>query len=121
MIMRISRKAARKNSSQIFRRNDRMAIAQIYSWKHATKLIVRKQRKATNCDIALLMILQEYVRAIDCDNFAQSLRKQFLNNSIARTMFSEWRVHFVQHARETCGMSPMCLLCESLPHSVLGR
>ena len=39
-----SRNPARNNSSEIFWRSDKMAIAQlIYSWKHATRTI-RKQR-----------------------------------------------------------------------------
>ena len=43
MITRISRNPARNNSSEIFWRNDKMAIAQIDFWKHATRT-VRKQR-----------------------------------------------------------------------------
>ena len=39
MITRISRNLARNNSSDIFWRNDKMAIAQIDSWKHATKTV----------------------------------------------------------------------------------
>ena len=47
MITRISRNPARNNSSKVFWRNDKMAIAQINSWKHATKT-VRIQRATTN-------------------------------------------------------------------------
>ena len=46
MITRISCNPARNNSSEIFWRNDKMAIAQIYFWKHATRTI-RKQRVTT--------------------------------------------------------------------------
>ena len=46
MITRILRNPARKKSSEIFWRNDKMAIAQIYSWRHATRT-VRKQRATT--------------------------------------------------------------------------
>ena len=51
MITRILRNPARNNSSEIFWRNDKMAIAHINSWKHATKT-VRSQRAITkmrNC------------------------------------------------------------------------
>ena len=46
MITRISRNPARHNSSGIFWRNDKMAIAQIDPWKHAQKT-VRKHRATT--------------------------------------------------------------------------
>ena len=46
MITRISRNPARNNSSEIFRRNDKMAIAQIYLGKHATRT-GRKQKATT--------------------------------------------------------------------------
>ena len=46
MITRISRNPARNNSSEVFWRNDKVAIAQINSWKHATKT-VRNQRATT--------------------------------------------------------------------------
>ena len=46
MVKRASRNQARNNSSERFWRNDRMAIAQIDSWKHATKT-ARKQRATT--------------------------------------------------------------------------
>ena len=39
MITWISRNPAANNSSEVFWRNDKMAIAQINSWKHATKTV----------------------------------------------------------------------------------
>ena len=42
--------------------------------------------------VPLLWHTYNFLRhAIDCDNFAQSLGKWFLNNCFARTMFSAWR------------------------------
>ena len=46
MITRISRNPARNNSSEIVWHNDKMAIAQIFLWKHATRT-VREQRATT--------------------------------------------------------------------------
>ena len=46
MIARILRNLDRNNSSEIFWRNDKVAIAQIYFWKHATRT-ARKQRATT--------------------------------------------------------------------------
>ena len=46
MITRTSRNPARNNSSEVFWRDDKIAIAQINSWKHATKT-VRHQRVTT--------------------------------------------------------------------------
>ena len=66
-----------------------MAIAQIDSW-NATKAQERREQQP-NCAIAPTIIPQEIVRAIDCDNFVQSLRKN-PQSSFACDMFAEWRV-----------------------------
>ena len=70
-------------------RNDRTAIAQNNSWKHATKT-VREQCNNKNAQSSHEKKSAIVIRAIDCDNFAQSLGKWFLNNLSARAMFSEW-------------------------------
>ena len=46
MITRTSRNPARNNSSEVFWHNNKMVIAQINSWKHATKT-GRNQRATT--------------------------------------------------------------------------
>ena len=53
-------------------------LSQIDSWKHATKT-VRKQRATTELCNRQKIIPQECFCAIDCNNFAQTLRKSFLN------------------------------------------
>ena len=67
MITRISRNPARNNSSEIFWRNDKMAIAQIYFWKHATKTIINKKAESNN-------------------KIAQSTRKQFPKSYFAQSI-----------------------------------
>ena len=63
MIVRALRDGARNNSSEIVGCNGRTVIAQIDSWKHATKT-VRKQRATKKYTIALKIIPQELFWAI---------------------------------------------------------
>ena len=81
MITRISRNLARNNSSDIFWRSDKMAIAQIDSWKLvAYKNSMKAASKNRIAQSPRRQFPKSYLfHAMDCDTFAQSICG--LNNS----------------------------------------
>ena len=91
VIARISRNPARNNSSEVFWHNDKKAIVQINSWKHATKTVrdqrATKMRNRPENNSPRVSFTRLIVTI---------LRNPSENDSsiifFPRTMFSEWRV-----------------------------